>query len=300
MIQFAVRRIATVAVALVIPILIAACSSGAMPQALGGGPQEPVSGGDVEQSGGGDASRGDGDEAGPGPVALAIDIERRIVKIGDVTIEVEDVDAAITDVRALAVELGGYVGATEAGDRSSGATLELRIPADRFDDALGRLRDAGDVLNESTHEEDVTTQIVDLEARIANLRASEATYRSLLERATDIEDILAVQSRLDEVRGQIEQLDAQRASLAGQADLSTLTVHLAPQAVPVEETTEGWDPGATVQEAVAALLTLAQGVLTALIWIAVVVVPLGIVFGIGALIVLRLGGMVRRRSVQAP
>ncbi len=68
----------------------------------------------------------------------------------------------------------------------------------------------------------------------------------------------------------------------------------------MEATTAGWDPGATVQEAVAALLTLGQALLTALIWIAVVVVPLGIVVSVAALVVLRIGGMVRKRSVQAP
>ena len=94
----------------------------------------------------------------------------------------------------------------------------------------------------STREQDVTGQVVDLEARIRNLEASEASYRVLFDRAERIEDILTVQGRLDEVRGQIEQLEAQLQAVEGQAALSTLTVTIIPRDEPVADAQAGWDP----------------------------------------------------------
>ena len=117
----------------------------------------------------------------------------------------------LAQVRALAAELGGYVGGSQAGTLDQAASVTLRVPAERFDELLTRLQELTDVevVSMSTREEDVTGQVVDLAARIRNLEASEASYRVLFDRAERIEDILTVQGRLDEVRGQIEQLEAQ-------------------------------------------------------------------------------------------
>ena len=296
------RRAAGLAATLFTALVVAACSAGAGSQAgdadSGGAPQgeeQPAVGdGGVAGAESRTASRDEAADA-----ALALEFERRIVKVGEISLEVAEVEQALGDVRALALALDGYVGASQASDTGSGAMLTLRVPADRFDDALDALRAMdGDVLSETTQEEDVTGTLVDLEARIENLRASEVTYRVLLERATKIEDILAVQSRLDEVRGQIEQLEAQAQTLAGDADLSTLTVRLVPRAVRVEQTTEGWNPGETVQQAVAALLVVGQALLTAVIWIGIVLLPLAVVGGLVTLVVVRVAQPLRRRAAE--
>jgi hypothetical protein len=224
-------------------------------------------------------------------------IDRSIVKTGEITVEVPNVASALGQVRAMAVDLGGYVGGSQAGTLDERATLTLRIPSHRFDDALDRLHQLdGQVLAEATREEDVTGAIVDLEARIQNLQASEAQYRLLLERAEKIDDILNVQTRLDQVRGQIEQLQAQLKQLSGQADLATLTVSVVPQPQPVQATAAGWDPGATLKEALGALLAVGQGLVTALIWFGVVWLPILLVLAIIAMLVLRGLIEVRRRA----
>lgn len=228
--------------------------------------------------------------------AQLISEQQRIVKTGEITLEVESVANGLSRVRAMAVELGGYVGGSQAGTLDQSATLTLRIPAARFDDALSRLHEIGSkVLSESTREEDVTSAIVDLEARLENLQASEAQYRLLVAKATKIEDILAVQSRLDDVQGQIEQLSAQLKALGNQADLSTLTVTLQPHAQPIQEASSTWNPGDTVGAAVGALLQVGQAVVTAGIWIGIVGLPLLIALGILLLVLLRLG-IIRRSS----
>jgi Domain of unknown function (DUF4349) len=178
--------------------------------------------------------------------------------------------------------------------------VTLRIPAASFDEALARLHEMdAEVVAESTREQDVTNQVVDLGARIDNLRASEASYRELAARAERVEDVLAVQTRLDDVRGQIEQLQAQLDGLEGQAALSTLTVTLVPRATPVEATTEAWDPGTQLDNAVAALVGMGQGLLDGLIWFAIVWLPVLLVLTLLVLVALRGVLEVRRRLPPA-
>lgn len=220
--------------------------------------------------------------------------DQKIIKTGEISIEVPDVTKALARVRALALQLGGYVGGSQAGTRDEPATLTLRIPANRFDDALDRLHELdGDVVVEATSEQDVTSAVVDLEARIANLQASETQYRTLLGQAVKVEDILAVQTRLDDVRGQIEQLQAQHKELSSLTDLSTLTVTLIPSAL--QQAAGSWDPGKTVADAFAALVGVAQAVGNGAIWFAIVWLPALVGLAIIILLVLRLVPGLRSR-----
>jgi hypothetical protein len=225
--------------------------------------------------------------------------DQKIIKTGDVSIEVPDVTKALARVRAMALQLGGYVGGSQAGTRDEPATLTLRIPADRFEDALARLHELdGDVVVEATSEQDVTSAVVDLEARITNLQASEKQYRTLLAQAVKVDDILAVQTRLDDVRGQIEQLQAQHKELSGLADLSTLTVTLIPSAL--QQAAGNWDPGKTIADAFAALVGVAQAVGNGAIWFVIVWLPALIGLGILVLLAMRLVPGLRARISREP
>lgn len=234
---------------------------------------------------------------GKGDFSTADLAARRIVKTGEITIEVPNVTVALAQVRTLALKLGGYVGGSQAGTLDQTATLTLRIPADKFDDAIARLHELdGTVLGEATREDDVTSSLVDLEARLKNLEASEIQYRALLDKSVKIEDILAVQTRLDDVRGQIEQLQAQQKELAGLADLATLSVSLAPGAV--QAATNKWDPGKTVSDAIAAAIDAGQGFANGAIWFAIVWLPGLIVLAILLWLLKRLMPGLQRRMAK--
>lgn len=272
-------------------MVVAACSAAGsryenVGENLGGGPAAQPG---EDTSGGGN---GDGDQ--PGSLA-----DRKIIKTGEISLEVPNVARALARVRALASELGGYVGGSQSGTFDQSATLTLRIPADRFEDALARLDQLeGDVLNETTREEDVTSTVVDLEARLKNLQASEVQYRGLLVKAVTIEDILAVQTRLDDVRGEIEQFQAQLKELNGLADLATLGVTLIPGAV--QQAAGNWDPGKTVTEAFAALVGFLQDLGNAGIWLVILILPALILLAALAWLLLRLVPGLRARLGRAP
>jgi hypothetical protein len=281
---------------LIVAFTVAACGAAGIFQNVGdnlqagGGAAAPGTGGGSDGLGFG------GNGGGEQPAALA---DQRIIKTGEISLEVPNVTTAVAKVRAMALDLGGYVGGSQAGTRDEPATLTLRIPADTFEGALARLHALdGDVLVEATNEQDVTSTVVDLEARIANLQASETQYRTLLGQAAKIEDILAVQTRLDDVRGQIEQLQAQHKELTGLADLSTLTVTLIPSAL--QQAAGRWDPGKTFSDAFAALVDVGQNVGDGVIWFGIVWLPVLIGLAVVVLLVWRLVPGVRSLARREP
>jgi uncharacterized protein DUF4349 len=293
--SFSPRTIA-ILILLILAFVAAACGSAAgifqnVGDNLQGDGGAPIPGAD---KGGGSSGGVVDDGSGYQPANLA---DQRIIKTGEISLEVPNVTTAMAKVRAMALDLGGYVGGSQAGTRDEPATLTLRIPADAFEKALSRLHALdGDVVIEATKEQDVTSAVVDQEARLANLQASEVQYRALLGQAVKIEDILAVQTRLDDVRGQIEQLQAEHKELTGLADLSTLSVTLIPSAL--QQAAGRWDPGKTIADAFAALVDVGQNLGDGVIWFGIVWLPVLIGLAILVLLVWRLvpgvRGLVRR------
>ena len=97
------------------------------------------------------------------------------------------------------------------------------------------------------------------------------------------------------MRGQIEQLEAQLQAVEAQAALSTLTVTIIPRDEPVADVQAGWDPGAQAATAVATLVGLAQGLFNALTWVVIVILPIALVIGLIAIVVMRMLPELRRR-----
>ena len=171
---------------------------------------------------------------------------------------------------------GGYVGASQEsndGDRSV-ATITYRIPATRWEDAIADLRGlATKVVAEQTQATEVGGQLVDLDARIRNLRASEASLQEIATGAGKISDLLEVEAQLTAVRGQIEQLEGQRAQLQDQVAYGTLVTTFGLEVVQVQEQAQGWDPKQDVDGAFATLIGAGQAIVTGLIWFTIVWLP---------------------------
>jgi hypothetical protein len=202
---------------------------------------------------------------------------------------VDDVATTTGAVRALALELDGFISSSFQGEFEDSATLTMRIPADRFDEAIQAIHDLdGEIKAEATREEDVTAVVIDLEARLENLRAAEEQYRTLLDRATDIDDILAIQNQLFQVRGEIESMQAQLDYYTDQVELATLTVTVTPVPEPVEQVSEDFDPAAIVQEALASLVGLGQQLVEFGIWFVIVGLPALLVIGLIVFVVFRI------------
>lgn len=151
-----------------------------------------------------------------------------IIRNGNVTIQVDSLELAIAAVRQLATTLGGYVGnvSTSTGEYAvRSATLELKIPAARFDDALGGVAPIGKVEQSNTTAEDVGEEFVDVSARVANAKRLEERIVNLLAtRAGKLEDVLAVERELARVREEIERYEGRLRFLRSRVSMSTLSV----------------------------------------------------------------------------
>ena len=102
----------------------------------------------------------------------------------------------------------------------------VRVPADELTGLLADLEDLGDVASVSVSRSDVTTTAVDLDARISALQTSVARLQALMDGAATTEALLAAEEALTERQEELESLQSQRALLADQVELSTLSVHL--------------------------------------------------------------------------
>jgi Domain of unknown function (DUF4349) len=207
----------------------------------------------------------------------AVSDNLKIVYTGSLQLVVADLPQALAKGRTAVEAIGGYIGASEesnTGDRSV-ATITYRIPSDRWQEVIAGLRGlATDVVYEQTQATEVGGQIVDLEARLRNLRASEAALVEIAKGTGKVSDLLEVEAQLTEVRGQIEQLDAQRSQLQDQVAYGTLVTTFGTEIKAVQETAKGWDPASDVDSALATLISVGQAIASAAIWFAIVWLPL--------------------------
>jgi hypothetical protein len=289
------RTIRSLLPLIVIVLLVSACAgSGAALSSVGNAVDDTGGSAPVPAANGGEVAYRD---------------DARIIRTGSMTLEVSDVAAALRTARDAIVALGGYVGASTTSndaDRPS-AEITYRIPADRWEQALDTLRGLNGlttkVVTEHTEAVEVTGQVIDLEARIANLRASETALQAIAAKATKISDVLEVQAQLTETRGQIETLTAQLKDLNDRSAYATLTVLFNVPLVAVEVATKGWEPMAVVDEAAAAMVSVLQGLATVGIWFVIVWLPILLVLGVVTLIAIAIArrlGVRRRDSGGAP
>ena len=202
-----------------------------------------------------------------------------LVRTGTFSLEVEDVDASLTKLTNLMKSQGGYVsGSYRYTDTSTPyLTVTFRVPAASFDAAVLALRAEGTVLSEQISTYEVTMQLVDLEARLRNLRASEAALLELMTRATTVSDVLSVQTQLTAVRSDIESYDAQRAALADQVAMTTISVTISPIGSSIGNATNGFDLRKEVAHAIANLISVGRTVIVAAINLVIVVLPIALI-----------------------
>jgi hypothetical protein len=279
------------------PILVLAFSLALALAACGGTASAPVpyppndgTGGEQPAATAAPAKPGDGSGQGSGsgaPSSPQRD-DLKIVYTGALQLVVPDLAQALDKGRAAVTAAGGYVGASEesnSGDRSV-ATITYRIPAARWEEVIVGLRGlATEVVYEQTQATEVGGQLVDLEARLRNLRASEDALIEIAKGTGKVSDLLLVEAQLTETRGQIEQLDAQRALLVDQVAYGTLVTTYGTEIKAVQETAKGWDPTEAVDGATATLIGIGQAIVTFGIWFAIVWVPLLLVLLVVVLVV---------------
>ncbi len=153
-----------------------------------------------------------------------------VIRTGYASIELDSLDAGLVLATDLARRLGGYVGGTTfrgGRDQVRQATLEVRVPAEQFDQLVGGLRRFGKVESVNVTAQDVGEEYDELEARAANARQLEQRLIEILRTRTGkLSDVLTVEQELSRVREQIERMQGRLRYLKARSAMSTLSISL--------------------------------------------------------------------------
>lgn len=158
--------------------------------------------------------------------------DAQIIKDGSVDIRIEpgSFGASAGQIRAIAADLGGYIASGETrieefeDTRYAVGWYTMRVPTDRFDDAVSRVEQLGERVSAQLSSQDVTEEYVDLEGRLSYWRDQEAFYQRLMAEATTIEDLVTLQTRMQDVLLNIEQIEGRLRYLDSRTAYATLTV----------------------------------------------------------------------------
>ncbi|HEV8670254.1 MAG TPA: DUF4349 domain-containing protein [Candidatus Limnocylindria bacterium] len=229
---------------------------------------------------------------------LVTNPSRNLILTANIAMKSQDPWATADKARAIANGLGGDILAmsqTGQGENRS-ALITVRVPSDRFDEALRQLKLLdGEVVTSNVDAKDVTDQFTDLQARLVAKQAEEQRYLQLFPQAKTVDETLKIDAALGNVRTQIEQLQGQLNLIKNRTDFSTITMSIAPIVTVPAATAGTWDPAVTFAKAIAALSVFFKFAADLAIWL--------LVFGwiplIGLALVLAATRM-RRPGITAP
>jgi hypothetical protein len=237
------------------------------------------------------------EDAGP-----AVTVERLIIRDARLDLVVPDTEEALAEIEDVVSDMGGYVvqsNVYQSGE-SKRASVQLRIPAEKLDEALERFRGmATEVRSERVSGQDVTDEYVDLQSRLRSKEAAEAKLLEFLEEAEDTEAMLEVYAQLERIQTEIEVIKGRMQYLEQSAAMSSVSIELTPDALAQPIEIGGWHPDRTLLDSVEALVRVLQFLVDALIVIVVVILPVVIViFGPLVALFFIIRAIVRRRRAH--
>ena len=204
-----------------------------------------------------------------------------------------------SDTRATATDLQHWIAATDPRSSSAGVTYDeqstnryqitmtFSVAATAYPQVFSYLAGYAQThhgtLN-NLHEtvQDVSNDYVDTTSRLKNLRTEQDRLLALLSQANNLSDTLAIEQRLTDVEGQIEQIEAHLNALNGQTTYYMVTITLIPVYTPAPDSPSApWNPGQTFHDALTAALGFGQGLVSVLIWLvifAAYLIPVVVIF----------------------
>lgn len=207
--------------------------------------------------------------------------KRIVIKNATLSIVVNDPAETMDKITAMAEEMGGYVVSAnlyqtqlESGIEVPRASITVRVPAERLNEALDRIEsDSERTLNKTIDSQDVTRDYIDLQSRLRNLEDAEAQLREIMASANKTEDVLSVYNRLVEVREQIEVIKGQIQYYEQAAALSSISAELLVNEAAQPLTIGRWQPVGVARSAIQSLIDALKFFVSAGIWILLFVLP---------------------------
>jgi hypothetical protein len=213
-------------------------------------------------------------------------IQRIVIKNGNLVIVVADPAKSMETISKMAEEMGGYVVSAnldqtqlESGVEVPHATVAIRVPAERLDEAMTRIKGETTlpIIKETVDSQDITSEYTDLQSRLRNLENAEEQLTQIMDQATKTEDVLAVYNQLVSVQEQIEVLKGQIKYYDESARLSAISTELRANETVRPLTIGGWQPTGIAKSALQALINTLKFVAYAIIWIVIYLLPVALV-----------------------
>ena len=224
--------------------------------------------------------------------------ERMVIQTASMRVSVADTVQVMQATSDLAKQLGGYVVSTNRYTSMynnisfPSTSVVIRVPADKLEEAMEMVRQMSasgkdGILSESLSGQDVTSDFVDSNSRLRNLKAAEQQLMVLMENTSDLEATMSVFRELTEIRSQIEVLEGHIKYLQESSDLSMLSVEFVAEASlqPIE--IGGWKPQGVVRESIQRLIRIFQDLVDFLIRFGITCLPFLIPLGVGIYFLVR-------------
>jgi hypothetical protein len=236
-----------------------------------------------------------------------VDTSRKLITTLNISAETEELDSTLAIVENRVKELGGYIESSDVYNGSSysgrsnnrNASLTIRIPAAKLDEFVDTALDKTNITSKSRNVEDVTLSYVDTESRKKALKTEEERLLKILEQAETVEDLITVESRLSEVRYELESTEAKLRTFDNKVNYSTvyLDIREVTKYTPVEEK----GPLARMGEGfVDSLHSVGDGFVEIIVWI-VIHIPQIIIFAIIVIVfVIILKKLILKAAIKAP
>ncbi len=202
-----------------------------------------------------------------------------IIRNGNASVEIDSLEIALGQVRALADRVGGYIANSQmqSGDNQiRSATIEIKVPAARFDALVAGLTPLGKVEYVNISAQDVGEEFSDVTARVANSRRLESRLIELLATRTGkLSDVLEIERELARVREEIERMEGRLRYLRAHVATSSLSVTIHEKAPLVGEQGSGGVIGEAFRQAWRNFVNFVAGLIASL----------GVLLPVGALVV---------------
>jgi hypothetical protein len=214
--------------------------------------------------------------------------ERIVIRNADLSLVVSDPAESSDQIAAMAEEMGGFVvnlhvdqTIFESGVEGQSASITIRIPAEKLDEAIERIKEnAIEVRNEEISGQDVTEEYTDLQSRLRHLEAVEQQLLGFLEDARNTEDALSVFEQLEYKQSEIEVIKGRIQYLEESARLSRISVYLQPDFADRPLQIGNWRPAGTAKDAIEALISTLQFIGNVIIVLFLYFLPAALVIGI--------------------
>jgi len=224
--------------------------------------------------------------------------ERHLIQRANMDLESDHFNDTVSALRQFAPSVEGYIESemltTQGWPRF---TIVLRVPSNRFEEVLRHIESLAVVRNQNQWADDVTDQFYNLAGNLETRRIEEDRILALIDRATEIHELLALESRLSNVRHAIESYLSQLNQMAGQIAYSTISVTLTCTAIPpvAATSTLGERIGGAFGDSVDGTVRALQGFI---VFLAGAVIPLVLIGLVGTALFL-IGKNIRRKIIAA-